>query len=379
MVLSIVLIHAVAAHFGLQLKYKSLALCAVSSIGISLAALRTSTFIDKIFFVKIAGMILLASLIATALNRVTVKPAVEHESDQPVEQREEPIDEPIVSRRATAREVDVVKRRVAELKAQKVSGRPTFDAAQAQSIVQRIAEDKKLVPASDKKISSPSERKPSVIEQKISVSGEPIIKPKRPTVTEKKAAHLATANEKISAAIDKSKSEKKSVKPADKPVEEATDKSATVKRKAIEFGITEEDIGAVEEHLISLDNILEFAADNKNAGNFKLAIYCYRRALERYREDDYAPFIAIDLSSIYKEQAAYFKAIKVCEEALKLPAVVRSDNARKECASNLAYLRTVQSVLAKHRVLSTPFSKISRQLRAEIDAEFKKQTVFSGV
>ncbi len=237
-----------------------------------------------------------------------------------------------------------------------------------------MSTEKKNPPA-DKKVEdikiSTVERKPSAIEQKISISSEPIVKPKRPTVVERKAAHLAVANEKISAAIDKSKPDKKT---AD------DDKPEPIKPKpAVESGITEEDLSAVEEHLHSLDEILEFAYAAKQGGNFKLAIYSYQKALERYREDDYAPFIVVDLSSLYKEQAAYIKAIKVCEDALKLPAVVRSESARKECRENLAYLRVVQSVLLKHRALSTPFSKISRPIRAEIDAEFKKQSVFSAV
>ena len=377
MILSIVLLHAVAAHFGFRLKYKALALCALSSIGISLVALRTSAFVDKIFFVKLAAMIVVAALLSTvinSINRAKPKPAVVDQALD-IEIKDEPAPAPVEHiRRPQSREVDVVKRRVAELKAQKLSERPAFDAAQAQSIVQSIVDNQKKSPA-DKKVddkkTSPLERKPSAIEQKISVSSEPTVKPKRTTVVERKAAHLAAANEKISAAIDKSKPDKKS---AD------DDKPEPIKKKsAIEFGITEEDLSAVEEHLHSLDDILEFAYAAKQSGNFKLAIYSYQKALERYREDDYAPFIVVDLSSLYKEQAAYIKAIKVCEDALRLPAVVRNDAARKECRENLAYLRVVQSVLLKHRALSTPFSKISRPLRAEIDAEFKKQSVFSAV
>ncbi|MBR1396769.1 MAG: hypothetical protein IJ563_04470, partial [Selenomonadaceae bacterium] len=97
----------------------------------------------------------------------------------------------------------------------------------------------------------------------------------------------------------------------------------------------------------------------------------YQRALERYKNDDYAPFIAIDLGNIYKEQAAYSKVIKTYEEALKLPVVLRNSDTYKEFSKNLAYLRVVQTVLIKHRALSTPFSKISAQYMREIDNEFK--------
>ena len=127
----------------------------------------------------------------------------------------------------------------------------------------------------------------------------------------------------------------------------------------------------IDAHLGSLDDILDYAYSQKAEGNIKQAILAYQRALERYKNDDYAPFIAIDLGNIYKEQAAYSKVIKTYEEALKLPVVLRNSDTYKEFSKNLAYLRVVQTVLIKHRALSTPFSKISAQYMREIDNEFK--------
>lgn len=411
MILSILLIHGVAAHFGLRLKYGPLLLCALGSIAINFIAIKTSPFLTRMFPIKIAVMIVAAAVLITLLNRYLInRDALKHQSEKtktPHQARvleTEELDSLPLAPPST--EEEAVKRRVEEIKSKNVKEAPPVEERPAsRSLVKLINEDKKSekppkpkknsavnAPSNDKHVEQPKiiafEKNPStdktverkkitldkapstdkIIDLKKAVerkekSEPPKVEPVAPAVDKKSAvfSELFTANEKISAIIDKTK--------APKPL--ASGKSI------IEGGLTEDELAEVEKHLNSLDDILEFAYAQKNAKNFKLAIFAYQKALERYRADNYAPFIAIDLSSLYKEQAAYTKAIKVCEDALTLPAVVRSATARKEFSHDLAYLRTVQAVLSKHRVLSTPFSKISRQLMDEIDADFKKLTVLT--
>ena len=120
-----------------------------------------------------------------------------------------------------------------------------------------------------------------------------------------------------------------------------------------------------------MDEILDYAYLEKTQGHTWQAIAAYKKALEKYRNDEYAPFVAIDLGNIYKEQAFYTKAIKTYEDALELPAVRRSASTKAEFKKNLIYLKTVQSVLLRHKALSTPFSKISRAYLQEIETEFQ--------
>ena len=396
MVVSILLVHGVASHFGMQLKYKALALCAPASVAISFVSIRTSPFLNKMFLIKIVGLIVLSSLILAALNRFLVKRSEQSKVEPEVEPKEPPIIIVRSSREpAPSTEEEAVKRRVDEIKAIKAAEEPIVEKPQSRSLVQLIKEDREKSDADkkirlkkpDKKVDAPPvapivekksvEKKvepPTPAPKKISPPVAPVAdkkisreqpKGKKPaptsTVDQNAVSGLVAANEKISVVIDK----RKSTKPA------------PTSRTSFESRFTDEELQEVDSHLHSLDEILDFAYSQKNAGNFKLSILAYQKALERYRADDYAPFIAIDLSSIYKEQAAYTKAIKVCEDALTLPAVVRSPSARKDFSNSLAYLRTVQAVLSKHRVLSTPFSKIPRNLLLEIDADFKKLTVLS--
>ncbi|MBD3878608.1 MAG: hypothetical protein SR1Q5_02845, partial [Quinella sp. 1Q5] len=128
----------------------------------------------------------------------------------------------------------------------------------------------------------------------------------------------------------------------------------------------------------TLDDILDKAYNERDKGHVWQAIDLYKKALERYRSDEYAPFVAIDLGNLYKEQALYSKAIKIYEEALTLPAVKRNASTKKEFANNLGYLRIVRDVLLKHHMLSTPFDKLSRETLQEVDTEFKKVQINSA-
>ena len=119
---------------------------------------------------------------------------------------------------------------------------------------------------------------------------------------------------------------------------------------------------------------MEYAQAEKVQGHMAAAIVAYQKALDEYRNDDYAPFIAVDLSAMYREQAAYTKAIEVYEDALTLPAVKKNSAVAAEFKKKLAYIQTVQAILLKHNALTTPFSKISREHLREIEFEFKENS-----
>ena len=123
----------------------------------------------------------------------------------------------------------------------------------------------------------------------------------------------------------------------------------------------------------SLDDILDYAFSQKNRHNYSNAIFAYKRALARYQEDAYAPFIIIELGNIYKENGAYEEAIRTYTHAFSLPAVEGSDAVREEFTKNLAYLRIVEYILSQHNAPRTPFNKISPEILKEIEAAFQSQ------
>ena len=133
-----------------------------------------------------------------------------------------------------------------------------------------------------------------------------------------------------------------------------------------------------EEKIATLDELLDKAYEERDKGHVWQAISTYKKALERYRYDDYAPFVAIDLVNIYKEQALYSNAIKIYEAALLLPGVERNSSTKKEFLNSLKYLRVVRDVLSKHQTLSTPFSQLPKEILQEVDIEFQKVQINSG-
>ena len=155
------------------------------------------------------------------------------------------------------------------------------------------------------------------------------------------------------------------------PAVELPTQEETIPEPAVE-------LPAQEEKVETLDDLLDKAYNARANGHVWQSIEFYRKALDRYRDDEYALFVAIDLGNLYKEHALYSKAIKTYEEALTLPAVKRNISAKKEFARNLEYLRVVRDILLKHRALSTPFGKISNEILQEIDVEFQATRIYSA-
>jgi hypothetical protein len=132
---------------------------------------------------------------------------------------------------------------------------------------------------------------------------------------------------------------------------------------------------AVIAKLGSLDDILDYAFEQKTRHNYFNALFAYKRALIRYCSDDYAPFIVIDIVNIYKDNGAYEEAIHTYLNALSLPAIVNNSEIHEEFEKNLAYLRIVEYVLAKHHIARTPFGKISPNHLEEIETIFQNRRI----
>lgn len=98
------------------------------------------------------------------------------------------------------------------------------------------------------------------------------------------------------------------------------------------------------------------------------AVFAYKQALGLYWNDDYAPFIAINLGNTYKEMGDYEAASETYEAALALPATQKSVAMQQEFHRSVGYLRTVQHILASHGIAHTPFAQIPPEVSAEIES-----------
>ena len=105
---------------------------------------------------------------------------------------------------------------------------------------------------------------------------------------------------------------------------------------------------ALPEGLDSMDALLDFAFAQTEAGAYELALLAYSTALEQYRNDDYAPFIIIDMVNLYKSQGRYQEAIDCVHNAMDIPAIQESPAYQQNFQNYLAQLKSIS-----HSAVST--------------------------
>lgn len=324
-IVGVVLIHGITNRLGLQISYIALVICAVLSIISDAGAMFLSPAPDKFYFMRLGGFILVSAAIGTAVNYFLIKREVQAAAE---------FAEQVRTAYQEETELTVVEPEpVAEKKVLETVEEPAEIISKP---IKKVDLVKKSAPR--KKISKPAE------EKKVEPVKIPVVEKVTPPV------------EKTSEGKVIKKFEPKKIS---KPVE-----------------VTEKKISEPKEIILpdkneNLDSLLDSAYTEKSQGHVWQAIAIYKKALEKYCADEYAPFVAIDLGNIYKEQAMYAKAIKIYEDALELPAVKRNFSTLANFKKNIVYLKSVQSVLLRHQALATPFSKISKVYLQEIESEFQ--------
>ena len=168
-------------------------------------------------------------------------------------------------------------------------------------------------------------------------------------------ADEATAEETADEAVDE---EDLDLEPAVLPSEEER------RRAKDELKELTEAVG----RLRSMDDYLDYADRESREHHPRRAVFAYKQALGIYWNDDYAPFIAINLGNTYKEMGDYEAASETYEAALTLPATQKSVAMQQEFHRSVGYLRTVQHILASHGIAHTPFAQIPPEISAEIES-----------
>ena len=107
------------------------------------------------------------------------------------------------------------------------------------------------------------------------------------------------------------------------------------------------------------------------------ALYAYGQAMVRYENDDYAPFIVIEMINICKQTGAYSDAIASYRRAMELPMVASSPSMLQDFQRNLDYITIVNQVLISHNEKGMPFGMIPAEYMAEIESEFQKKLTFT--
>lgn len=140
----------------------------------------------------------------------------------------------------------------------------------------------------------------------------------------------------------------------------------TLKRKQLPLAIELPDLSG----LTTLDALLDYADKQKRQHFYGNAMFAFKQALQLYENDDYAPFIAIEIGNFYKNTGLYDEAIVIYSRAYSLPSVLDNDELQQEFQKNIAYLRIVKTVLRKHNCPRMDFTEIPDNIMQEVENVF---------
>ena len=278
----IISIYKIARKLGADISLSALVLCGVSALIINFMAIRVNPFLTKTYYYILGTMIIFAATGTTCYNKY------------------------LLYRRS----------RLA------VHGAPSED----KEITQATSEPETIV-----ETEVPEE--PEIMAE-VEVAEEPettaeIEVPEEPETT----AEVEVAEEPETTAEVEVTEEPETTAEAEVPEEPETTAEAQPAEEA--------PLPTLPEGLDSMDALLDFAFAQTGAGAYELALLAYSTALEQYRNDDYAPFIIIDMVNLYKSQGRYQEAIDCVHNAMDIPAIQESPAYQQNFQNYLAQLKSI--------------------------------------
>ena len=375
MAISIFLIYRLCRFFNIEMKWTSLVLCAVMAFIVNGMAITMSPFLDRGHYLRLGILVITAAAVVTIFNErmlrreealagnCTVLPTEQLpvEEEPPTEDilpaaMQEPVAEMTPSEPAVPVEATPVEQPAA---VQEVPPEEKSAAPQKSNEAEKAVEEAKLA------AQAIAEKEAKLAAEKAEKEAQAIAEAK----ARKEAKERAEQKKREAAARKKAEAEAKAKAAAEAKIraeaEEKARQELAAKRQAHEQELKQE-LSSMD----SLDAILDFAYEAKDAQP-KDAIFAYHEAISRYGDDDYTPFLVIELGNLYKEQANYSGAIAAYKQALTMPIIAKNDAMCQEFTKNIHYLGTVQDILAKHAALSTPFPQIPGDIMQEIETEFQ--------
>ena len=150
------------------------------------------------------------------------------------------------------------------------------------------------------------------------------------------------------------------------PVEPVARPAIAVVQEAEPLAAASAQVYAEEELPESLDALLDMAYEA--AADVPLrAVAAYRRALARYPEDSYMPYLIIELSTLYKRLGDYDAALALFDEALALPLIAKNAVMVQEFERSRRALTVVSYMLTAQGTPTLPFGDVPKEILAEAD------------
>ncbi len=368
MAISIFLIYRLCRFFHIDMKYSSLLLCAVLAFVVNGAAIIMSPFLDKAHYLRLGLLVVVAAALVTFYNERLLRREEAAAKTEPV--IDEP-DEVLAASPAVTANPSSEQTVTTDATASKLNQKQTIDSNPKTAIT---AESK---PAAEQ-VSAPKATNETLTEDKTQfMPAESSVTPV--TAKADMADKLITvASEPIAAKVPVTmKADTADTLPENKAAVVEPISIAATAKDTVTLTTAIESYAAAVAKLENLDDLLDYAYDHQ-ASLPQAAICAYKRAIEQYPNDDYMPFLIIELGNLYKNQADYHSTISIYAKALKMPVIAQNDATRQEFVKNLRYLGIVQDILSKHNALSTPFAEIPAAIMQEIEQVFQKRLAESS-
>lgn len=372
----ILAIQKIARLFSIELTRQSLVLCGVLAFIVNFCSISMSSYLTTTHFLLLGGLIIIASASATFYNRflLSKKKTIPDSFVLPDEYNEANLeDEPTAEPDLKAETEPIARAKESPQPAsapipEPVFSQPIYDKPQEPAFQEPHFDDIPEpeytgITIDDILTSEPAEETVETAAEEESVSFEASASYEEgPVPLEEAAASNEPEQGLFSAEEEKPEDYSGSPEPIKAEEEEQID--------------WEEIAGAVA-FMDTLDEILDYAFEQRNQQHFQAALYAYGQAMVRYENDDYAPFIVIEMINICKQTGAYSDAIASYRRAMELPMVASSPSMLQDFQRNLDYITIVNQVLISHNEKGMPFGMIPAEYMAEIESEFQKKLTFT--
>ena len=427
MTCSSLVVYKLSSHFNLEINPQALAFCGIASLAVNFSAIKMSSYLSPSHYILLAGLILLASSAATYYNQYLIHhhtavpkatpspiimadtiPADEAEAPDTLDNAEiienaEPAEdieltENIEHTDDVEQVEDIEHTEALETIPDDTENTVNDVADNTDNIIEETSEaDTEAEESSEEAAEDIAESVEEDIEETISETPEE----KETDVLNNVSEDIADTNdtvEIVNVTSDTAEAVDDTTKITDDVIDtiEITDDVSAADEtvettEVIETTETIEAIEAIETieenktyvRIIpspeviaevasknNMDDLLDFAYEQNLAENHDTALYAYKEALERYSEDSYAPFIAIEMINICKSIGAYAEAIDGYKNAMLLPSVKDNPQMQKEFKNGIIYIECIIEILGDKNMPDTPLGNIPPQIMKEIELIF---------
>ncbi|MPL60563.1 hypothetical protein SDC9_06124 [bioreactor metagenome] len=140
--------------------------------------------------------------------------------------------------------------------------------------------------------------------------------------------------------------------------------------KVVEDGAMRADLVDVLSSSPTLDELMDYAFQQKECQEFEQALKAFEQAFKLYPDCDGAPFLIIEIGTLQKNAGMFDEAITTFVEGRRIAAKLNNNIFEKEFIDAIAYLRIAKNILLEHKMYHTPYKEIPIPIMDEINKEF---------